>query len=73
MSCISARGAALIINLEAGWVVLPWGETVQIVRHIDGTGADCELNKAVVIVAGPDMFGKWHAVNLAGFQKVRMH
>lgn len=55
------------INRAIGIAILSDGQHVPITNWIDADGDECGPADAVACACGPDIKGKWYAVNLGSF------
>lgn len=62
-----------MLNLETGEVMLSDRTICPITKYMDDTGEACHIRHAVACVAGPDLHGNWHSVDLSLFNMPTYH
>lgn len=58
------------IHLESKAAILEDGQILQIVEAFDDDGDDCDLDDAVVCVAGPDKDGMFLTIDFRDWESV---
>lgn len=67
------RGEIRALNKGLAVATTDAGEHLPITDWLDADGDDCEPERAVVAVAGPDARGGWHVLRLWLFGQVQIH
>lgn len=60
------------VNLNGRVAVMEDGQVLAVTNFIDAHGEECEVDEAIICVAGPDKDGMWMTIDVRYMEKVAM-
>ena len=60
------------VNLNGRVAVMEDGQVLAVTNFIDAHGEECEVDEAIICVAGPDKDGMWVTFDFSVMEKVAM-